>query len=128
MEIFQNYFGNIFFTVKGRNLKDVCVFVFMGGRWRKGVARTDGICETEGAGCFDAATDVLDRSTRITYEPRAIVDILEKATCEHFEARDDAFAREILDALYRTRRGNLHLERALAKAEPQRFRHERLHL
>ena len=73
-------------------------------------ARTDGICETECAGCFDTATDVLDRSTRITDEPSTIVDILEEATCEYFEARDDAFARESFDALYRTRIGNLHLQ------------------
>jgi hypothetical protein len=97
-------------------------------RRRRGTQRTDGICETECAGCFDTPAYVLDRGTGIAYEPRTIVDILEEATCEYFEARDDAFAREGLDALYRTRNGHLHLQRALAEAEPERFRHERLHL
>jgi hypothetical protein len=80
--------------------------------------RTDGICETERAGCFDTAADVLDRSTCITDEPGTIVDVLEEVTCEYFEARDDSFARESLDALYWTRLGNLHLQCALAEAEP----------
>jgi hypothetical protein len=91
-------------------------------------ARTDGICKTERAGCFDTAADVLDRSTRITHEPCAIVNVGEEATGEHFETRDDALAREGLDALLRSRIGNLHLQRALSKAEPQRLRHEGLHL
>jgi hypothetical protein len=80
-------------------------------------ARTDAICETECAGCFDTAADVLDRSTCVTDEPGAIVNILEEATCEYFEARDDAFARESLDGLYRTRLRNLYLQCTLAKAE-----------
>ena len=81
-------------------------------------ARTDGICEAECAGCFDTAADVLDRCTRVTDEPHMIVDVREEAPGEHFEARDDALTRESLDALHRPRIGNLHLQRALAEAEP----------
>lgn len=91
-------------------------------------ARTDSVCETECAGSFDAAADVLDQSTRIGDEPGAIVNVREEAPGEHFEARDDTLPCESLGALHRSRFGNLHLQRALAKAEPQRFRHEGLHL
>ena len=91
-------------------------------------ARTDSICETECAGGFDAAADVLDQSTRIADEPGATVDVREEAPGEHLEARDDTLPRESLGALHWPRFGNLHLQRALAEAEPQRFRHEGLHL
>ena len=91
-------------------------------------ARTDSVCETKCAGCFDAAPDVLDRRTRIADKPCALVNVREEAPGEHFEARDDALSREGLGMLHRPRFGNLHLQRALAEAEPQCLRHEGLHL
>jgi hypothetical protein len=90
--------------------------------------RTDSVCETEGAGGFDAAADVLDRGTRIADEPCAPVNVREEARGEHFEARDDALSRESLGGLHCPRFGNLYLQRALAEAEPQCLRHEGFHL
>ena len=90
--------------------------------------RTDSICEPEGTGRFDASADVFDRGARVPDEPGAIVDVRKVARGEDLEAGDDALARERVDAPHGSRFGNLHLERALSKAEPERLGHEGLHL
>ena len=91
------------------------LFFFEGGRREE---RTDGICEPEGTGSFDASADVFDRGARVPDESGAIVDVRKVAGGEDLETGDDALARERLDAPYGSRFGNLHLERALSEAEP----------
>ena len=92
---------------------DVLSFEGVGGK-----ERTYGICEAERTGCFDASAYVFDRGTRVADESGAIVDVGEVSRGEDLETGHDALARERVDAPHGSRFGNLHLERALAEAEP----------
>lgn len=96
-------------------------------RERERGRRTDTICETEGASGLDRTPNVLYPS-RTLFESGVLVEFAKVLAREHFETRDDFFARQVPDRLDRSLLGHLDLEFALAEPELEFFRHEPVHV
>jgi hypothetical protein len=89
---------------------------------------TDTVREAERTRRLNAPADVLDRRALAVFTTHAVIDLAEVLRREDLEARDDALAGQVVDALDRPRLGDLHLQRALAEAEAQHLRDVLLHL
>ena len=77
---------------------------------------TNSVCQSERAGGFNTAANVLNLRLSIAGELQLRVELFEVLSREHLERSDDALACERLDSFDGAGLRHLHLESALAEA------------